>query len=81
MTLKKLLIGSALASVMAFGAANAGRRAVTITAAEFLVLIRPLAVGSWVFTPIRSIIDWIACLVNGAFCSESPVLFSPTTRP
>src|SRR6202022_1401651 len=68
-------IAETVASILEPDAAKAGRRAVTITAATFLVLSRPVAAGSWVLTPSRSIIDWIACLVNGAFCSESPVLF------
>ena len=59
--------------------AKAGRLAVTMTAATFLVC--SLAPWSRVFTPSRSsmpISDW---RVNTALSSLSPVPFSPTTSP
>ena len=58
-------------------AEKGARLAVTMTAATFLVLIG----APRVLTPSRSSMVCSACCVNGAFLSESPVLFSPTTRP
>ena len=59
--------------------AKAGRSAVTITAAMFLV--ESLATWSRVFTPSRSSIPISDSRVNTELSSLSPVLFSPTTRP
>jgi hypothetical protein len=56
---------------------KAGRLAVTITAATFLVCI----VWPRVLVPIRSSMVWIESWVKGAFFSESPVPLRPTTRP
>ena len=58
-------------------AEKAGRLAVTITAATFLVCM----ISPRVFTPSRSSMVWMLCWVKGAFFSESPVPFKPTTRP
>ena len=58
-------------------AEKAGRFAVTITAATFLVCI----VVPRVLTPSRSSMVWMLCWVNGAFFRESPVPLRPTTRP
>ncbi len=58
-------------------AAKAGSRAVTITAATFLVS-RSM---SRTLTPSRSSMALRLCLVNGALRRVSPVWFSPTTMP
>jgi len=58
-------------------AAKAGRLAVTITAATFLVL----SVASRVLTPRRSSMASRLCLVKGALRRASPVPFRPTTMP
>ena len=59
------------------GAAKAGRLAVTMTAATFLVCM------TWprVLVPSRSSMLWMLSWVNGAFFRLSPVPFRPTTRP
>ena len=58
-------------------AAKAGRLAVTITAAMFLVSrLKPR-----VCTPSRSSIDCRLCWVKGELRRVSPEPFSPTTRP
>ena len=59
--------------------AKAGRLAVTITAATFLVC--SLLSWSRVFTPSRSSIPISDCRVKTALSNLSPVPFSPTTRP
>ena len=59
--------------------AKAGRVAVTMTAATFLV--RRVFEMSRVLTPIRSSMPMTDCWVNGELLIVSPVPFSPTTRP
>jgi len=56
---------------------KAGRLAVTITAATFLVCM----VSPRVLTPSRSSMVCRLCWVKGALRSESPEPLSPTTRP
>jgi flagellar P-ring protein FlgI len=58
-------------------AAKAGKRAVTITTATFLVSM----LASRVLIPSRSIMDCRPCLVMGTLRKESPVPLRPTTRP
>ncbi len=58
-------------------AAKAGKLAVTITAATFLVSM----VASRVLTPRRSSMSIRLCLVMGALRRLSPVPARPTTRP
>ena len=58
---------------------NAGRLAVTITAATFLVF--SLVIWSRVLTPRRSSMPTSDSRVNTALSNWSPVLFRPTTRP
>ena len=59
--------------------ANAGRLAVTMTAATFLV--DSLVSWSRVLTPSRSSMPMSDCWVNTLLSSLSPVPFRPTTRP
>ncbi len=68
-----------VASISEPEAAKAGRRAVTITAATFLVF--RVWAASRTLTPSRSSMADRLCLVKAAFCSESPVPLSPTTMP
>ncbi len=65
------------ASICEPEAEKAGSRAVTITAATFLVLRS----ASRTLTPSRSSIASRLCLVKGALRRVSPVPFRPTTRP
>ena len=58
-------------------AAKAGRRAVTMTAAMFLVSM----VAPRVLTPMRSIIEIKLCWVMGTLRRLSPVPLRPTTNP
>ncbi len=79
---KRLLaspMAETVASISEPEAEKAGRRAVTITAATFLVF--SVAAASRTFTPSRSSMAERLCLVKAAFCRESPVPFRPTTMP
>ncbi len=70
-------IAETVASICEPDAEKAGSRAVTITAAAFLVFMST----SRTLTPSRSSMAAMLCLVKGAFFSESPVPFRPTTMP